>query len=178
MGWMHGSMGEKYFNTIRSLFAMGRLDEISHERLAEALEEVESKRATLRVVVGINYKQGISQTSLADWYGVSRTTIHNWLGRVERLATEPVEPALSDEDRPGRPPKLGWAERERVAVALRAPPTAVGLDATEWSPRLLQAFIEKDFDVEYSRRHARALLSGAGIEWTDTAVEGTDPERP
>ena len=58
------------------------------------------------MVVGINYNEGVSQTDLAEWYGVSRTTIHNWLNRLERLESEPFEEVIYDANRPGRPSKL------------------------------------------------------------------------
>lgn len=153
---------------------MGRLDGVSDARLAEALAAVEGKRATLRVVVGINYKQGIDQTTLAEWYGVSRTTIHNWLTRIERLESDPVAEALYDDDRPGRPAKLRPAEREAVAAALRNAPAEFGFAAEEWSPPLVREHIEERFAVEYSLRHVRTLMHDLGLEWTSDQRAGRE----
>ncbi|GAB7011506.1 hypothetical protein JCM31271_34490 [Halorubrum trueperi] len=150
---------------------MARLEAVSTDKLREYLDEVEQKRPTLRVVVGINYKEGVSQSDLADWYGVSRTTIHNWLNRLERLDTESFEDVIYDADRPGRPSKLtddGW---EQLLSTLDEPPEEVGIDAPHWSPRLVQLFLQEEFDVEYSRRHIRELLHQAGLTWKTARPE-------
>ena len=138
---------------------MDRLEHVSTADLREHLHSVEGNRATLRLVVGINYKAGVPQSTLADWYGVSRTTIHHWLNRLERLDTEPIETVLHDAERPGRPPKLAAAERAELRSALAGPPTDVGIDAPEWTPALVKRFVREAFDVEYSRRHARTVLA-------------------
>lgn len=137
---------------------MGRLERVSAGELREHLATVEGRRATLRLVVGINYKEGVPQSTLADWYGVSRTTVHHWLDRLERLETEPVEDVIYDAERTGRPPKLSADEWEAVGSTLAAPPTEAGIDASDWSPRLVQQLLEERFGVEYSRRHVRTLL--------------------
>ena len=139
---------------------MARLEDVSADELRGYLEEVSGRRATLRLVVGINYKEGVPQTTLADWYGVSRTTIHNWLARLERLDEEPLEAVVYDADRPGRPPKLSADRREQLRSLLKEPPDAVGFDdASHWTPQLVHRLIEQEFGVTYSRRHVRELLS-------------------
>ena len=45
---------------------MGRLEAVFADELREYLDEVEQKRPTLRLVVGINYKEGVSQSDLAE----------------------------------------------------------------------------------------------------------------
>ena len=139
---------------------MARLEDVSADELRRYLEEVAGRRATLRLVVGINHKEGVPQTTLADWYGVSRTTIHNWLARLERLDEEPLEAVVYDADRPGRPPKLSTDRRAQLASLLEESPAAAGFeDASHWTPRLVQRLIRGEFGVTYSRRHVRELLS-------------------
>ena len=150
---------------------MGRLESVSTDELREYLDEVEQKRPTLRLVVGINYKEGVSQTKLAEWYGVSRTTIHNWLNRLERLESEPFEEVIYDADRPGRPSKLSEDDWEQLLSILDEPPDDVGIDAPHWSPRIVQIFLDEEFDVTYSRRHIRELLHRAGFTWKTARPE-------
>jgi len=45
---------------------MDHLANVSVERLQRALENIESKRATLRLTAAIPYKNGITQTELAE----------------------------------------------------------------------------------------------------------------
>lgn len=144
---------------------MGRLENISAEQLREHLEKVEKKAETLRIVVGINYKNGITQSELANWYGVSRTTIHNWLERLEQLDSDPLEEVIHDEQRSGRPSKLTESEREELFSVLQDSPSEIGVDAPAWSPPLVRAYIREEFDVDYTHRHIRDLMNEAGIVW-------------
>ena len=45
------------------------LDEISVEGFQRALDEVESKKPAQRLTAAIAYKNGVSQTEFAEWYG-------------------------------------------------------------------------------------------------------------
>lgn len=58
-------------------------DEISVEDLQQALDGVEGKQPTQRLLAAIAYKNGSTQTRLASWYDVPRKTIYNWLMRLE-----------------------------------------------------------------------------------------------
>lgn len=150
---------------------MDRLEQVSADDLREYLDVVDEKRPALRLVVGINYKEGVSQSELADWYGVSRTTVHNWLNRLERLTDEPFENVIYDAERPGRPSKLSPREQDELVSILDEPPGEVGIDAPHWTPRLVQLLIEETFGVEYSRRHIRELLDQAGFAWKSVGPE-------
>lgn len=143
---------------------MGRLDRIDLDDLHAALDAVEDEKATLRVSVGIAYLHGVGPTELAEWYGLSRATVYDWLDRLERLADEPPAEALVDADRPGRPSKLSAAERDRLAGTLRKPPTSAGYDAAAWTPALVGRHVRSAFGVDYSRRHVRDLLHELGFE--------------
>lgn len=144
---------------------MARLEQVSADELREYLDDVTEKRPTLRLVVGINYKEGVSQSALADWYAISRTTVHNWLSRLERLADEPFEDVIFDAERSGRPAKLSSEQWDEIVSILDKSPEEVGIDASHWSPQLVQILIQDRFDVEYSRRHVRELLNRAGFTW-------------
>ena len=49
---------------------MDHLDEISVEELQRALNNVEGNKPTQRLTAAIAYKNGVTQTELAEWYGV------------------------------------------------------------------------------------------------------------
>lgn len=155
-------MGENYLYTQYHDTLMDRLEHLSADQLREHLDSVEGKRATLRLVVGINYLQGIPQSELANWYGVSRTTIHNWLERLEQLPTESLETVIYDAPRPGRPSKLTPDQRDTLAATLEDPPTSAGIDAKSWTPPRVQQFTREQFGVEYSLRHSREIMHEIG----------------
>lgn len=143
---------------------MGTLDGVDLDDLHAALATVEDGKATLRLAVGVAYLHGVSPTDLAEWYGLSRATVYDWLDRLERLASEPPDRALRDADRPGRPPKLSTAQRDELAATLREPPTTAGYDVAAWTPAIVEQHLRAAFDVEYSRRHVRDLLYDLGFE--------------
>jgi transposase len=137
---------------------MSKLNGITTEELRAHLQQVEGRTAALRLVVGINYKHGVTPAELAEWYGVTRVTIHNWLKRLERLADESCETVLYDDSRPGRPSKLTDEQRDQLASTLERPPSDLGIDATEWTPETVQTLIVNEFDVTYTPRHVHSLM--------------------
>lgn len=137
---------------------MPRLDAVSADDLRTALGSVEGKRPAMRLMAAIAIEDGVAQTTVADWLGVERKTVHNWLRRFEDQPRD-LAAAAQDQPKPGRPPKLTDAQRAKLATALRNPPTAAGLDATEWSPEKLRRYLATAFEVEYSTQSCRRLLS-------------------
>ncbi|WP_458189691.1 helix-turn-helix domain-containing protein [Haladaptatus sp. NG-WS-4] len=138
---------------------MPNLEDISTDELRNALDDVDDVRSTKRLMVAIAYKQGTTQTDLAEWYGLSRKTIYNWLQRFEE---RPVRKAASDEARPGRPPKLDEEEQSEVCRLLDESPEKAGFNADEWSVSLVQQLLEEKFEVTYSRTSAYRLLTEDG----------------
>lgn len=144
---------------------MTDLAHVSAADLRTALDDVDSKTPALRLVVGLNYKYGATQTEIAEQYGLARKTVYNWLKRLE---TQPLERAIVDADRPGRPPKLSSAERDELTRALRQSPTAVDHPADGWTPASVKQFVAERFEVEYSLPHVRRLMREAGLSPGET----------
>lgn len=154
---------------------MDHLDAISGEDLRGALDEVDRKKPTQRLLAAIAYKNGVSQTELADWFGVQRRTIYSWLKRLE---SEPLERAVRDAGRSGRPRKLADEHRARLEEVLHEPPTAVGIDAPTWTPTLVRRYVRDAFGVEYSVPSCRRLMKEAGLRYRKPrrSATATDPE--
>jgi chromosome segregation and condensation protein ScpB len=62
------------------------LDELSVEELQDALDNVDGTKPAQRLLAAIAYKNGVTQTELAEWYDVQRRTIHSWLTRLDVFA--------------------------------------------------------------------------------------------
>jgi transposase len=159
-------LGETVVSTV-----MARLEGITTDDLRQILAEVEGKVPAQRVTIGIHYKEGVSQTTLAERYGVHRNTIGNWLARLERLADEPFEEVVYDAHRSGRPSKLTDEQRYQLEEALSQPPTEAGIDAPAWTPALAQQYIAETFDAEYHIRHVRRLMEEAGLSYKTARPE-------
>jgi chromosome segregation and condensation protein ScpB len=73
---------------------MDHLNELTVEELRDALDNVDGKKQTQRLLAAIAYKNGVTQTELAEWHGVQHKTIYNWF---KRLGFESLEQAVADE---------------------------------------------------------------------------------
>lgn len=135
---------------------MDNLDAVSDAELRTALDTVEEKTPALRILTAIAYKNGTTQQDLADWLGVERKTIYNWLTRID---PDDIAASVRDEPRPGRPRKLTSAQQEQLARALEAKPRDAGLDAERWTATVLRDYVDDEFDVEYSLPSCRRLLA-------------------
>lgn len=142
------------------LHVMAKMENVSVDDLEDALENAEGKGETQRLMVAILYKRGPSVPMIAEWLDMRDGTIYEWLNRFE---ARPIEDAITDDHRPGRPPKLDDAGRKKFEVSVNKPPTENGYDQEAWSTKLAQRFLREEFDVDYSIRHIARLLNGAGL---------------
>lgn len=142
---------------------MEHLNDIAVEELQEALDNVDGNKPTQRVLAAIAYKNGVTQTELAEWYDTERRTIYNWLKRLD--TDEPLEEAVSDAHRSGRKRKLSETQQREFERTVHESPQAVGLDAPAWTPVLAQEYLEETHGVEYSISSCRRLLKEAGLSY-------------
>ncbi|AGB38864.1 transposase [Natronococcus occultus SP4] len=148
------------------------LDDLSLEELQAALEDVEGSKPTQRLLAAIAYKNGVTQTELADWYGVQRRTIYSWLTRLD--TDDPLADAVTDAPRPGRKRKLSEAELEAFRETVRDPPTDAGIDEPAWTPALARQYLADTYDVEYSIPSCRRLLKEAGLQYRPSSGPDAD----
>lgn len=134
---------------------MGKLEDVSVADLRGALAEAESAKAAERLMVALSYRDGESVATMSDRYGIPTSTLYYWLDRFEERG---IEGAITDEQRPGRPPKLDDDQRAALAETLAEPPSAAGVEAAEWTPERVQAYVEREFSVTYSTGHVRRLV--------------------
>jgi transposase len=142
---------------------MTHLEELSVEDLQQALENVDDKKPAQRLLAAIAYKNGITQSELAEWYDVERRTIYSWLKRLDTDGS--LEEAVSDAQRSGRPRKLSENEQDAFEQSLHQSPTEVGYDVQAWTPTLVQRHLEETYEVEYSIPSCRRLLKEAGLRY-------------
>ncbi|MWV39786.1 IS630 family transposase [Natrialba sp. INN-245] len=157
---------------------MDHLDDISVEELQDALDRVEGNKPTQRLLAAIAYKNGVTQTELAEWHDTGRRTIYSWLMRLD--TDEPLEQAVSDAHRSGRKRKLSETQQEEFEQTVHEPPEEVGIDAPAWTPALVQEFLEETYGIEYSYPSCRRLLKEAGLSYQKarrTAAESEAEEQ-
>lgn len=154
---------------------MEHLADVTVDDLQQTLASVDEKTPALRLVAAIAYKNGVTQSELADWFDVERKTIYNWLTRFDH---PDLDAAVRDASRGGRPRKLTDNQLETLEAVLHTAPPTAGYDVPVWTTAQLQAFIREEFGIEYSRPSCRRLLRGAGLQSITTreASAGMDPE--
>jgi transposase len=157
---------------------VNHLDEISVEELQDALDNVDGKKPTQRLLAAIAYKDGVSLTELAKCCDVQRRTIYSWLKRPD--TDESLERAISDDKRTRRKQKLSESQLEEFEETVHEPPEEVGIDAPAWTPALAQQFLEETYGVEYPVSSCRRLLKGAVVSHQKprrTAAEADETEQ-
>lgn len=154
---------------------MEHLTDTTVDDLKQTLETVDEKVPALRLVAAIAYKNGVTQSELADWLDVERKTIYNWLTRMGR---EDLETAIVNEHRAGRPRKLSDDQLDTLKSALQHPPSEVGYGVPAWTTDIFQQFIEDRFEIDYSRPSCRRLMKEAGLrhKTASQVAADADPE--
>jgi len=157
---------------------MDHLDEISVEELHDALDSVEGKKPTQRLLAAIAYKNGVTQTELAEWHNTGRRTIYSWLKRLD--TEESLEQAVTDAHRSGRKRKISEKEQQEFEETVHESPEQAGVDAPAWTPALVQEYLDETYDVEYSIPSCRRLLKEARLSYQKlrrTAAESDAEEQ-
>jgi transposase len=120
---------------------------------------VEGKKPTQRLLAAIAYKNGVTQTELAEWYDVQHRTIYSWLKRLD--TDESLEQAVFDDERTGRKRKLSESQQKYFGETVHDPPEEVGIDA----PALAREYLAETYCVEYSISSCRRLMKKAGLRY-------------
>ncbi|WP_139043036.1 IS630 family transposase [Halorubrum tropicale] len=157
---------------------MDHLNEISVEELQEALDNVDGNKPTQRLLAAIAYKNGVTQTELAEWYDTERKTIYNWLNRLD--TDEPLEQAVTDAHRSGRRRKISEKQQKEFEQTVHESPEEIGVDAPAWTPALAQEYLEETYGVDYSIPSCRRLLKEAGLSYQKprrTAAESDEDDQ-
>jgi transposase len=134
---------------------MGKLEDVDADALRSALADAGTPKAAKRLMVALSYLDGESADDVAARYGIPRSTVYYWLDRFE---AEPIEEAIRDDSRPGRPTKLDERQWDALRQHLRRDPGEFGLSADEWTPAAIRDHVEAAFGVSYSEGHVRRLV--------------------
>lgn len=132
-----------------------KLSTVAVDDLRDALDSASTAKAAKRVIIALAYKDGVPVETLSGRYDIPRSTVYYWLDRFEEM---PIEEAVRDDDRPGRPPDLTAEERDELRHDLAQSPRMIGFDAESWSTEMIRVHIVEKHGVEYSEGHIRRLL--------------------
>lgn len=155
---------------------MEHLEELTLEELQDALDNVDGKKPTQRLLAAIAYKNGVTQSELAEWYDVERRTIYSWLKRLDTDTS--LEQAVTDAPRSGRKRKLTETQQSEFEETVQQPPKKADIEASMWTPALVQRYLEETYGVEYSIPSCRRLLKEAGLRYRKPPQKTVEADEP
>jgi transposase len=116
---------------------------------------------------------GRAPAEIAAALGVDDQTVRRW----RRAYAGGGRDALVSRKPPGRPARLGDAQREQLAALLERTPAGCGFDKYLWTTQLVADLIAREFGVTYHHDHVGVLLGAMGFTHQKPArrARETDP---
>ena len=102
-------------------------------------------KAKLRLLAALKRKKGNTLEDIASSLQKPKTTIHDWLRRLEDGGIKKIH----DVKQLGKPAKLSKQQLDELERVLDESPQKQGLPFTLWTTKLVQYIIIKLFNVKY-----------------------------
>jgi len=118
---------------------------ISLLELNKMYNSEKNAKAKLRLLAALKRKQGNTLEEISSSLQKPKTTIHDWLKRLEDNGVE----KRYDIKQSGKPPKLTKQQLGELEKVLDDSPQKQGLPFVLWTTKLVQYIIIKLFDVKY-----------------------------
>lgn len=135
-----------------------KVPDLTTKKVTERLAKESDGIAIKRLVAAREYLDGNAPAEISDKFGWPEQTIYSWLDRLESRS---IEAAIHDDSPPGRPARLTDEEFAEFQQAVRQPPEESGFDVSAWNSTQAQAYLRREFDKDFSRRHIRRLMKEA-----------------
>ncbi len=123
----------------------GFLVDISLSELKKIYNSEKNAKAKLRLLAAVQRKEGKTLDDIASSLQKPKTTIHDWLKRLEDGGIMNVY----DVKQTGKPAKLTKQQLDELERVLDESPQKQGLPFTLWTTKLVQYIIIKLFNVKY-----------------------------
>ena len=121
------------------------LVDISLSELKKMYHLEKNAKAKLRLLAALKRKEGNTLEEIASSLQKPKTTIHDWLRRLEDNGVK----KLYDVKQSGKPAKLTKQQLEELEQILDDSPQKQGLPFILWTTKLVQYIIIKLFGVKY-----------------------------
>lgn len=118
-----------------------------------------TERETRRRIAGRLLLEDRPLQEVADIVGASLSSVKRWKKKVEEGGLD----ALATKPRPGRPPALSAADKERLVEILLAGPIEAGYHTDLWTCKRVAEVISREFGVQYHERYPWELLRSLGF---------------
>ena len=155
-----------------------RIDQLSAEQHAEldhANRTAKDGRLRIRaLIVLLAAERGMVAAEIAAVVRMHEETVRRWLVRYQAEGLE----GLKDSPRPGAPPKVTRAYRERLLAVVRRRPRALGQPFSLWTGERLAAYLAEQTSLRVSRETVYRLLRAGGVHLNrpQHTITSPDPE--
>lgn len=155
-----------------------RVDRLSGEQHAEldhANRTAKDGRLRIRaLIVLLAAERGMVAPEIAAVVRLNEETVRRWLVRYQAEGLV----GLQDSPRPGAPPKVTKAYREKLLAVVRRRPRALGLPFSLWTGERLADYLAEQTGIRVSRESVYRLLRAGGIHLNrpQHTITSPDPE--
>ncbi len=130
------------------------LPNVSKEELRQLYKKENNAKAKLRLLAAIQRKEGKTLDDIAYFLQKPKTTIHDWLHRLENKSLKNIY----DIKQPGKPARLAKNQEEELEKLLSDLPLKQNMPFVLWTTNLVQYIILKKFNVEFKVRQVRNII--------------------
>lgn len=130
-------------------------------RTLEAMTREAVGRVAMRAQMILLSARGYSAPRIAEIQDCAKVTVYKWIERFEKRGPE----GLYDQDREGRPRKLGPEAEAELERVLEKPPTEEGYDASRWTAPRLARHLERELGTTVHPDTVRRALQRLEYSW-------------
>ncbi|MEA3515256.1 MAG: winged helix-turn-helix domain-containing protein [Nanoarchaeota archaeon] len=135
------------------------LIEISKQELNRAYNIEKNAKAKLRLLAALRRKEGNTLENIAYSLQKPKTTIHDWLKRLEENGVK----MIYDIKQPGKPARLTKQQLDELEKVLNDSPQKQNLPFVMWTTKLIQYIIIKLFCVKYELWNVGRIVKKMGF---------------
>jgi len=132
--------------------------EVTREKLLALAKQVPGAWIGLKIAALLLVLEGQHPGWISALFGLSRTTLVNWIHGLNQNGTESLIP----QPRPGRPSQLTSAVRKQLKQDLEKTPQEFGLARSGWDGPTLVVHLKKEFGIKLKVRQAQYWLHYLG----------------
>lgn len=134
------------------------LPSISNEELKKLYKQEKNIKPKLRLLAAVLRKQEKTLDDISVSLQKPKTTIHDWLKRLEKGLEN-----LYDTKQSGKPPRLNKKQLEELKKILSSSPEEQNMPFKLWITNLVQYIIYEKFNIHYKIRQIRNIVKKLGF---------------
>ncbi len=131
-------------------------------------DEMESRR----LLAAQDLQNGLTQSQIANKFGVSRTTASRWNRALHGNGVD----SLRKRRATGRPSRLNREQQQGIAELFAHGARAAGFADGRWTTARLAAVIRMRYGIRYDPDHVGRLMHQLGLRPRRVAAQRTAPE--